>query len=415
MMTWLACWVVLAQDPGEELLKQHGTIETMVRRLEDKIVRLMETLEARGEKDRAERLKGAYARLKGDGLVDRLDLLKKEVERSNFAQAQEHADRAIETLREIVLILTQAADDTLADIEWLEAVLERVRKLIPRQKETRDAGAQESIEKDTREIQRDLGRRGFDELSELGARAAEAMRRSNDDFRRRVQSEAKEGLEQLAKGIQETIDRLKGKLHAQERIRLTEELRQILEAEKTIRLETSELGEFKGMLDRRQTLQARRLANDQGKLHRKMEEIRKAVALENADVFEFVIDRAMEEMSDIAARLSEADVSRPVQDLEDSVIRRLEDLLEAWTAPEGAPRAGGTPGSGSPSEPALVPDVVQLSLMKRLQEAILQKTVRARTEAMPEELQRRAVRRLSEEQRKLADLMGGYIRRFGGR
>jgi cell division septation protein DedD len=151
-----------------------------------------------------------------------------------------------------------------------------------------------------------------------------------------------------------------------------------------------------------------------------MEEIRKALTQENVDVFVFVVDLILEEMNDAASELNRAAIETALVDLEDSIIRRLEDLIDAWKTPSSKPRPGNPPPPGEPPtgprKPELVPDVVQLNLMKKLQQIVLDKTLkfRGRKDWATElsDIDRRFLGRLSEEQRKIAELMDRFIERF---
>ena len=93
----------------------------------------------------------------------------------------------------------------------------------------------------------------------------------------------------------------------------------------------------------------------------------------------------------------------------------LGDLHDAFNIKRK--QGGGGGGGGGGGKPPLVPDIIQLNLMKKIQERILKKTqdYRGRHPKEGEDLcedERRALKRLSDEQGELGRILGKFLDKF---
>jgi hypothetical protein len=290
---------------------------------------------------------------------------------------------------------------------------------------------QDRVEQLTRELQKKVDGAGRNSAAQNLSRAAQSMRAARKHMMEGAPPESEEEVDRaqddLGRALHLLLDELDRVAPEEVWTHLAEALARILEAERTIRRGTGELDAARardGILDRAQALRAGRLAAEQSTLQKRMEEILKALTMENVDVYEFVEEQIIDEMAEAAAALRDRETGALVQDLQDSIVRRLSDLIEAWRTPKANPRKPGKitvcpgppklPGTPPPDDrrPPLVPDVVQLNLMRKLQESILQKTGALKGRE-PNEAQRKLLNRLSEEQRRLGEAMDRFIRKFG--
>jgi hypothetical protein len=114
--------------------------------------------------------------------------------------------------------------------------------------------------------------------------------------------------------------------------------------------------------------------------------------------------------------LNDINVSKPTQDLQEDIIRKLQDLIDAFKRKfKASKRKGG--GGGGGGKPPLVPDPYQIEMIRKLQEHILKKTIYLRRKLNMDAkdisaLERRVLENLTDQEEKLADITDKFIKKF---
>ena len=153
-----------------------------------------------------------------------------------------------------------------------------------------------------------------------------------------------------------------------------------------------------------------------------MDEIRRKLMEEEAEVYRYVVESVIEEMTDSALGLGRDETGDSTQNVQMEAIRKLKDLIEAFKARRKEAEAGKwivcpAPPQGEPPRPPLVPDLVQLELIKKQQEALRLKTqvLGRRLDPGADDVspaERAFLRRLSDEQGRLHGILGRLIEKF---
>jgi len=151
-----------------------------------------------------------------------------------------------------------------------------------------------------------------------------------------------------------------------------------------------------------------------------VDQFRRVLAEKNCAVFAFALGLIGDDMGDLADRLDAARVDPPMKELQERVLRRLRDLLDALREARknlknrpssDTPPDGGEKPPGPPDDPRRVPDAAELELIRKIQEDIYRRTKAADITDLGD-AQTTVLRRLSDEQGKLAELLKGLIERM---
>ncbi len=263
-------------------------------------------------------------------------------------------------------------------------------------------------------------RRGVKLLQERGA--SDRAQRAVDEWTKGNPENATRHRESVVDSLQRLLNLLEGKEQRKPDIHTTiEELLVALEAE-LLRLITaqSELNaeirreEGKAM-SRSQQMAFRAFAERQRALRATVDELQRILAEKQCEVFAFALGRVADDMGDLADRTSDGKIDRPLQD---AVIRRLKELLEALREKQKElkdnPPGGGDDGDdGAKTDPHKVPTAAELELVRKMQLDLYERT-KAAGAGMKDltETETVLLRRLSDEQGRLAELMKGLIDRM---
>ncbi len=134
--------------------------------------------------------------------------------------------------------------------------------------------------------------------------------------------------------------------------------------------------------------------------------------LEEAPVFQFVLQTATEDMNEAAARLDKDNSGTGTQEIQDDAAKKIADLIEALRKERQKPQPPKPGGSGSGSGSGKQPLVPSLAQMKML--LIMQKDVDKRFKAVDKEVTEGKTPDLNKDQkeriRRAADLEGKIAR-----
>src|SRR5208283_1882676 len=130
-------------------------------------------------------------------------------------------------------------------------------------------------------------------------------------------------------------------------------------------------------LPRRAKLLAQQVFEDQLKLADATRVVVKK--LEEAPVFQWVLLTAKDDMSEAAARLEKEDSGTATQEIQEDVVKKLGELIEALKK-ERQKKGGGGGGKGGGGKQPLVPPAAELKMLK-----IMQRDVNTRTKQIDDE------------------------------
>jgi hypothetical protein len=151
-----------------------------------------------------------------------------------------------------------------------------------------------------------------------------------------------------------------------------------------------------------------------------MEEVKGKLREENVEVYRFALESITEDMTLSAENLDDSDTGVATQDMQADILRKLKMLLDAFDMKrreQQKQQQGGGGGGGGGGKPPLVPDLVQLNLIKKMQENLLQKTEQFERRYNRERddlslVEKQLLQRLSDKQDQLGDVLKRFISKF---
>jgi hypothetical protein len=348
------------------------------------------------------------------GLDEMLDILanRREQELARLVQKLRESERQLADLRQqhdgLRKRVKQAAEqpDHAQGRKELERLSREERPL------------QDEADRLTRQLQRlqadkaagSLSRAG-DQIGHAGKSAAAGDGGQADKHATSATSDLDEAQQQLAEARRKAeID-----LATQQLARLDDSLKGFVDrqqhaSDETVRLD--KLRTAQGQLSRTQLQTLRSLARDQQALSDDTNRL--AEQLAGAETFQFVLHSAAEEMVRTAARLGERDTAVATQVLEQDVLSRLKQLVEAIKRDETAGQSASPPANPPAGQQSSdnIRAVAELKLIRLMQEDLNRRTRRlseAVGEQPPTDEQQADFSRLAKEQGRLAELVLGLV------
>jgi hypothetical protein len=460
----VAAWAAASSAPGQtsraappdaeaapitsSLAERQSAIRERLQRLESSMLELSRVL-AETEPEKAERLREALDYVGSQRLKTRLTKLGKLLETDQFSEADHRQELLLADLDALLTLLTSSLNEVerrREERQRLEALKRAVRELLDEQTQifyrTRHAEQRaqqaaempndvadmlrqlEQLQRDAQrragELQRDMRQPTEQERETPGepqiGRAAEHMQRAADALGESQPTPAKQDQQSALEQLQQALDELDDALR-QVRREESEETLAALEAR------------FRSMLTREQQVLATvHTLDDKGSANwARVDRLQLAEAVETqhgvrddcAATLRILVDegttvivpellRQVEvDMADVAAALERLDTSRQTQRVLDDIIALLEEVLEAIERKreEDARLAKeGQQQSRDGAQP-LLPGSAELKLMRSSQLRLNERTVElAVSTAVPEDERAADMERLSQRQRRLAEL-----------
>ena len=409
-------------------------------RLESNMLKLSRLL-AETEPEKAERLRDALDYIGGHRLKTQLEELGRLLETDELSEADRGQELLLADLDTLLMLLTSSLNEVerrREERQRLEALKRTVRELLDQQhaeqraEQARELPAdvaemlrrlerlQRDVQRQTGELQRDMQKPAEQERQTPGepqiGRAAEHMQRAADALGESRPRPAKQDQQSALGQLQQALDELDDALR-QVRREESEETLAALEAR------------FRSMLTReQQVLAAVRALDEKGSENwARVDRLHLAEAVETqhgvredcAATLRILVDegttvivpellRQVEvDMADVAAALERFDPSRETQRVLSDIIALLEEVLEAIERKreEDARLAKeGNQQSGDGPRP-LLPGSAELKLLRSSQVRLNERTVElAVASTVPEDERAADMERLSQRQRRLADL-----------
>ncbi|MDA1196092.1 MAG: hypothetical protein O2894_13055 [Planctomycetota bacterium] len=275
-------------------------------------------------------------------------------------QAEEALDKAEKALDELSKE-GGSSEDSAERLKELKAEQDRVREDLKRLEEMLKEAEAEEAQQNAQQAKQSM-EESSDQMSQGSAGGAQPKA-----------EEAREYLEEMKKQLEDEKRRYEALQQQEMLFQLLKDLKKYKEQEEALRAATAPLVEAlerNERLTRPEKQQARRLGDEQVDLATGVEERQKAVAEEGSIAFASVLEEVGLDMRQIAEMLHGSDLGPLVLGMQDEVIHRLDGLIGGFTdaIEQKAEEGGGPPPDGQSGKPPLVPGIVEIKLLRRLQQ-----------------------------------------------
>ena len=280
---------------------------------------------------------------------------------------------------------------------------------------------QEQAEHLVRQLQRLQAQRAADAIAQAGGamdRAGQSAEKGDLSEADNNAAAAQKDLDDAQRQLAETRRKAEADLAHQQLARLEDALKGLIDIQTrnvadTVRLE--QLRSADGELTRGQAQSVLDLAHQQQSLATDTDQL--AAKLVGAETFQFVLQAAAREMTRTAARLLDRDTGTATQQLEQDVLQRLQELIDAMKqepppANQQANSKNGPNGGGGKSDKN-IRSLAEVRLIRLMQDDLNRRTHRL-DEAVgsghaPSDAQQKEFADLTEEQGRLAELMAKLV------
>jgi hypothetical protein len=300
---------------------------------------------------------------------------------------------------EMLVKKLKAAEQELADLRDGQAEL--LQKLQTAAQNPDPAERQEQLEslrkeqarlqEDAARMSRQLARLEAHKAKTSAARAAGKMQAAQDELAQGSQSGATEQQQEAIDDLEQAQRELAARRREEEETlareqfaKIADELAALVPRQQAVLDETRRLDGLHseaGKWTRAQQLALRELAKTQRDLSEEINRLIERIAA--AEVFALALKGAFRSMEDAARRLDQRETGTETQQLQESVLRRLADLIAALQPDPPDPNAGqdrdqpqegGSGGSPDGPETNGIPSLAQLKLLIALQKELMART-----------------------------------------
>ena len=160
-------------------------------------------------------------------------------------------------------------------------------------------------------------------------------------------------------------------------IALDAKLQELIEEQTRINTETSRLDSAvraTGRMTYAQLGDARALCRREAVIRETLGRIHAQLEEENSAVFAFAVRMILDDLQVVTAQLTDGEVGRWTQRRQDDILRQMRDLARAFREETQSRIRPSIPSPSDPSRPPLVPDIVQLRLIRTMQKEVLRRT-----------------------------------------
>ncbi|MHC5001734.1 MAG: coiled-coil domain-containing protein [Planctomycetota bacterium] len=375
-------------------------------------------MQSAADRARENQLRNAMSRQQA--AAETLQRMLEQIEESKRAQTEQLL-RRLASLQESIERLINVQEGEIVALERARAAGEfvgRDRAMIRLNQNTQVVATEaRTAGQETRRIARSLDRAADAQGAAVVALRADPV---NGEEAARAEERSLELLKEALALTEELEQQTQEEQTRQRREELIQAYRDLAEREVAIREQTLRLAD-EGELNRRQLVEARRLATEQDEIARGLDDLRATNSeLLDASVFSMVHDRMERWAARASNGLRDGDVSVEVSDRQDWIARavgRLIEALEEAVAPPdefaGESDSGGNAGSGAPGQDRLIPPVAQLKLLQGIQQEIYDRTrdLDQRGDLEPA-ARRQRLRDAGQQQRELLELGEELLEQF---
>jgi hypothetical protein len=434
----------LAPQQRADLQKLAQRQLELARRLDRIEQQMDDTVGAARQEDpvAADSMADALAHARNQGVAEQMREAGRGVEQNRIGQAQQAQRRSAEELRELLDILSSRRENELGrlvkklreaekDLERLAAEQQGLQKKLREAEKLPDPERRQELERLSRQerklqeeaerFSRKLERLQAEEAGAQVGKAAGQMGQSADSGAAGEAGGAAEQAEAARKDLEEAQRELAEKRKQAESDLAQEQLARIEDAIKSVQERQEKLiGETvhyqlrqseHGHLTRAEAASVRELARVQLALRDEMQELAKTLA--GAEVFQFVLESAGQDMTRAAERLERRDVADETVRIENNALARIAQLNDALAndsaedEKDAQQEEGGEGGGEGSSKPGR--SVAELKLLKSIQEQLKARTATLaesrRQSTEPTVEQETEYEQISREQGRLADLV----------
>ena len=228
----------------------------------------------------------------------------------------------------------------------------------------------------------DKAARATQSASKNQSAASSQMGQGNQGGTKSSQDEAEQDLQDALDNLDQFQQQMAQQNRNEQLFQIEQELKKMVAAEKEILGKTQDVEKQRPaageQLPRRAKLMVKQVFGDQLKLGEATTVIVKKLA--ESLVFQFVLQTAANDMNEAATRLDREESGQVTQDIQDDVVRQLNDLIEALRKERTKPRQGGGGGGGGGGKQPLVPPLAELKMLQ-----IMQRNVNVQTKKVDEE------------------------------
>jgi hypothetical protein len=216
------------------------------------------------------------------------------------------------------------------------------------------------------------------------------------------QSGASSSEEEAEQDLQDALDNLddfQKQMQDQQRnetlFQIEQELKKMVAAQKDILGRTQDVEKLRpaptDSLPRAAKIKVKQAFTDQTKLADSTKVVAKKLA--DSPVFEWVLQTCTDDMNEAAARLDKEESGVATQEIQEDVIRKLGELIEALRKERTKSGGGGGGGGGGGKQP-LVPPIAELKMLR-----IMQRDVNLKTKKIDEEVSKTKEKELNKDQK----------------
>ena len=326
-------------------------------------------------------------------------------------QQQQQAQKSMQKAKEEL--------DKLAKRPLTEEENKRAEQLAREQQKNKELTNE--LEKQVEDLDNDQAKRSLNRAGQSMEGAKKQLNKQQPGRAFELEEESLEDLKRAQQEMKKQMEELRRQAEQERMVLIEQELKKIVKVQvEKINARTTALykiREEKGFLTRGRRIEAKKLGSVQGMLKQTLDQIDKKLGEEAVEIFRWYILSAAEDMEESQESLKMARLGVRTQEVQKDIVRKLKDLIEAFDVKLRASQKQQQGGGGGGGKPPLVPDIVQLNLMKKMQENVLRKTRRFRRQFNEERRdlspsEKLILKRLSEEEGELSGILKRFIEKF---
>ena len=306
-------------------------------------------------------------------------------------QALSELDKALKALDELAGRAEKEQDPRSASA---------LKRLEDQQKALRDEVLK--LQKKLDQLKDKTGNRNADKAANSNQSAGKNQSSASSQMGQGNQSGASSSEEEAEQDLQEALDNLddlQKQMQDQQRnetlFQIEQELKKMLSTQKDVLGRTQEVEKLRtgsDALPRAAKIKVKQAFQDQLKLSDATKVIVKKLA--DSPVFEWVLQTCTDDMNEAATRLDKEESGVATQEIQEDVIRKLGELIEALRKERSTPKGGGGGGGGGGGKQPLVPPLAELKMLR-----IMQRDVNLKTKKIDEEVSKTKQNDLSKDQK----------------
>jgi hypothetical protein len=256
------------------------------------------------------------------------------------------------------------------------ALREQVQRLQPKLDNLADQSGSKNAQKASQSNQ---------SASRNQSQASSQMSQGNQSGATSSQESAEEDLQEALDNLQQLQKQMQNQSQQEQLFQIEQEVTKMLTVQKDLLQRTQQVESQRPgagqELPRRAKIQCNTAQKDESNLAQSTGAVVKK--LEEAPVFQWVLQTAADDMNEAAVRLDKEQTGLATQEIEEDVIVKLTQLVEALRKErKEKQQGGGGGGGGGGGKPPLVPPLAELKMLRTMQRDINVRTKRVDQEVV---------------------------------